>query len=199
MFLLRSSRPGRRQRALLVAATGTWCAYNDWGGSNHYSGISGPNADRYSPVLSLERPLPRGFVVLPPEAPRAALDAVPEFGSPVNYPHMEWAWRNGYSKKYASAGWASYERHFVHWADRAGYQVDLISQYDLQLNPAVVEDYRCMVFIGHDEYWSWEMRDTVDAWIEAGGRVARLAGNFLWQTRLEDQGRRQVCYKYRAR
>ena len=199
LFLLRSNRSGRRERVLLVASTGTWCAYNDWGGSNHYSGITGPEGNAYAPVLSLERPLPRGFVVLPPEAPRAALAAPPDFASPVSYPHMEWAWRNGYSKKYASAGWASYERHFVHWAERAGFEVDLVSQYDLQLNPGVIEDYRCMTFIGHDEYWSWEMRDAVDAWVEAGGRVARLAGNFLWQTRLEDGGRRQVCYKYRAR
>jgi hypothetical protein len=29
--------------------------------------------------------------------------------------------------------------------------------------------------------------------------VARFAGNFMWQTRLEDEGRRQVCYKSRAK
>ena len=199
LFLLRSTRAGREGRVLLVAATGTWCAYNDWGGSNHYTGITGPACNEYSPVLSLERPLARGFVMLPPEAPRAALAAPPDFTAPVTYPHMEFAWNNGYSKKYASAGWASYERHFVRWAEAAGYEVDLVSQYDLQLRPEAIEGYRCMAFIGHDEYWSWEMRDTVDAWVDAGGRVARFAGNFLWQTRLEADGRRQVCYKYRAR
>ncbi|TIW38067.1 MAG: hypothetical protein E5V61_32665, partial [Mesorhizobium sp.] len=48
-------------------------------------------------------------------------------------------------------------------------------------------------------YWTWEMRDAVDAFVERGGHAARFAGNFMWQTRLEDEGRRQVCYKYRAR
>ena len=43
------------------------------------------------------------------------------------------------------------------------------------------------------------MRDAVDAYVERGGHAARFAGNFMWQTRLEDEGRRQVCYKYRAR
>jgi hypothetical protein len=38
----------------------------------------------------------------------------------------------------------------------------------------------------------------VDAYVDGGGRVARFAGNFMWQTRLEDDGRRQVCYKSRA-
>ena len=198
-FLLRGAAAGRAKRLLMVSSTGTWCAYNDWGGSNHYTGISGPDGNACAPVLSIERPLARGFVVLPGDAPRAALAVPPEFGAPVSYPHMAWARANGYSKKYASAGWASYERHFLHWAERVGFEVDVISQYDLQLDPGVVEDYPCLVFVGHDEYWSWEMRDTVDAYLEAGGRVARFAGNFLWQTRLEDAGRRQACYKYRAR
>ena len=43
------------------------------------------------------------------------------------------------------------------------------------------------------------MRDAVDAYVERGGNVARFAGNFMWQIRLEDEGRRQVCYKYIAR
>ena len=43
------------------------------------------------------------------------------------------------------------------------------------------------------------MRDAVDAYVDQGGHVARFAGNFMWQTRLEDEGQRQVCYKYVAR
>lgn len=42
------------------------------------------------------------------------------------------------------------------------------------------------------------MRDAVDAWVEQGGRVARFAGNFLWQVRLENNGQQQVCHKYFA-
>jgi hypothetical protein len=198
LFLLRSNLSGRENRLLLVSSTGTWCAYNNWGGSNHYQGICGPQSNQFSAQLSLQRPLPRGFVVLPEDAPRAALAAVPGVDEAVSYPHMEWAYANGYCKKYASAGWASYERHFVRWAAAAGYEVDIVSQYDLQFRPEVIEDYPCLVFIGHDEYWSWEMRDTIDAYVEAGGRIARFAGNFMWQTRLEDDGRRQVCYKSRA-
>lgn len=198
LFLLRGNRSGRRDRLLLVSSTGTWCAYNNWGGSNHYEGITGPNGNQFSPRLSLERPLPRGFVVLPDDAPRAALAASPGHDEPVSYPHMEWAYANGYSKKYASSGWASYETHFVKWAIAAGFEVDIVSQYDLQLYPEAIADYPCLVFIGHDEYWSWEMRDSVDAYVENGGRVARFAGNFMWQTRLEEEGRQQLCYKSRA-
>lgn len=186
-------------RILQVAATGTWLAYNTWGGSNHYQGITGPDRNQYSPRVSTQRPWGRGFVVLPPEAPRVPLEVdLPPLAEP-RYPHAEWAYATGHSKKYASAGWASYDRHFFQWAEDRGYAVDLATQHELHFAPETLEGYDCAVFVGHDEYWTWEMRDAVDAYVEAGGHVARFAGNFLWQTRLEDEGRTQVCYKYRAR
>jgi len=197
-FLLRSRAVNRNKRLLLVSSTGTWCAYNNWGGSNHYEGNTGPAGRDYSPILSIERPLPRGFVVLPKDAPRAALATPPHYDDPVTYPHMEWAYANGYSKKYASAGWASYESHFVKWAEAEGFEIDIVSQYDLQLHPELIEGYPCITFVGHDEYWSWEMRDTIDSYVESGGNVARFAGNFMWQTRLENAGHNQICYKFRA-
>ena len=101
-------------------------------------------------------------------------------------------------KKYASAGWASYERHFAHWAETMGYDLDFATQDELDRDPDRLSGYACVIFIGHDEYWSAGMRDTVDAYVDGGGKVARFAGNFLWQTRLSDQGKTQTCYKYIA-
>lgn len=185
-------------RLLLVASTGTWTAYNDWGGSNYYEGISGPLSNLFSPILSHKRPFSHGFVKLPSDAPRIPLREPPKMGAKVTYPHMDWAYENGFSKKYASSGWASYEKHYVHWLETTGYTVDIIAQHDLQYQPELVSDYDCLTFIGHDEYWSWEMRDTIDNYVNQGGNIARFAGNFLWQTRLENDGKTQICYKYRA-
>jgi hypothetical protein len=185
-------------RLLLIAATSTWTAYNDWGGSNHYQGFTGPNQDLFSSVLSIHRPFAKGFVTLPQDAPRPTLLEPPAMMAEPRYPHMEWAYAHGYSKKYASAGWASYERHFLRWAETSGYAIDVIAQTDLHFRPDVLSDYRCVVMVGHDEYWSWEMRDAIDAYVDRGGRVARFAGNFMWQIRLEQEGRTQVCHKYLA-
>ena len=198
VFLVRPGKGSKKGRVLLVAATGTWTAYNDWGGSNHYEGITEDTGDQYAPVLSLNRPYARGFVKLPADAPRVPLRSSPEMGAAIRYPHMEWAYENGYSKKCASAGWASFERPYVRWLENGGYSVDIISGQDLHLRPSIVNGYDCLTFIGHDEYWSWEMRDTIDAYVEGGGNVARFAGNFFWQIRLENDGRTQICYKYRA-
>lgn len=198
LILVRRARHLPSPPYVLVCATGTWMAYNCWGGSNHYEGITGPDSNAFSPVLSSQRPWTRGFCRLPAGAPRAAPDHPQRADEMVRYPYMEWAYAYGYSKKYASAGWASYERHFARWAEAEGYDFDIVTQHDLDADPDLLHRYRCAVFVGHDEYWSAPMRDAVDAFVDGGGRVARFAGNFLWQIRLEDEGTRQVCYKYTA-
>ncbi len=126
-------------------------------------------------MVSIERPFCRGFVVLPPEAPRVPLEVSIPPAMPPRYPHMEWAYAHGYSKKYASSGWASYDSHFFRWAERAGYAIDLASQHELHFEPEILDGYDCVVFVGHDEYWTWEMRDAVEALCEEGrqGRALR--------------------------
>jgi hypothetical protein len=199
LFIVRPLPGVKPQRILQIAATGSWTAYNTWGGSNHYQGITGPKRNQYATTVSLERPWCRGFIVLPEDAPRVPLEVDPPPAAAPRYPHMEWAFANGYSNKYASSGWASYDRHFMRWAESAGFDVDLASQHELHFNPEILDGYACVVFVGHDEYWTWEMRDAIDHYVERGGHVARFAGNFMWQTRLERGGKAQVCYKYRAR
>ena len=178
-------KPGR---VLQVAATGTWLSYNTWGGSNAYQGITGPGRDQYARMVSTQRPWCRGFVVLPKDAPRVPLEvAVPPKTVP-RYPHMEWAYATGHSKKYTSSGWASYDSHFFRFAERAGYGVDLASQHDLHFSPEILDGYDCVVFVGHDEYWTWEMRDAVDSLC----RARRPCGALCRQFHVADQagGRR---------
>jgi hypothetical protein len=42
------------------------------------------------------------------------------------------------------------------------------------------------------------MRDALERWLDAGGQLARFAGNFYWQTRLSADLATQTCYKTRA-
>jgi hypothetical protein len=74
--------------------------------------------------------------------------------------------------------------------------IDVLTQYDLERDSKILEPYSCAAIVGHDEYWSWVMRDTLDAWVDRGGRLARFAGNFMWQVRLENDATTQVCYKF---
>lgn len=183
---------------LLLLPTCTWTAYNDFGGANYYLGIDGDDANSFSPTLSVERPWTRGIVWLPEAAPRVAVPRT-QAGFDPAYTLKDWAFANGFGQSYAAAGWAQYDRHFVRWAERKGWQMDMITQTDLELRPELLKKYRTLVVVGHDEYWSRGMRDAVDAFVDSGGSFARFGANFVWQIRLEAGSKRQVCYKYRAR
>jgi hypothetical protein len=198
-FVVRAPRSHRDAAMALVLTTSTMTAYNDWGGVNSYGGLGSDPAQRiHSPVLSLRRPVARGQLVKPIGAPRATNSFRPPPSATERYESFEWAFANGYGFWHGSAGWATYERPFVVWAERNGYQLDCLTQHDLHYRPELLERYRCLVVVGHDEYWSWAMRDALDQFIDAGGNIARFAGNFFWQIRLEDEGGTQVCYKTAA-
>ena len=90
---------------------------------------------------------------------------------------MDYARANGISKKYASSGWAAFERPFVLWAEAQGIALDYVTQHDLHSDPRLLDGYGRAVIVGHDEYWTWEMRDHLDAWVDGGGQLARFGGN----------------------
>lgn len=198
-FCVRKSRGKSKAPVVFVLSTCTWTAYNDWGGINNYVGREPPEGFHFAPRLSLHRPFARGLIWHPTGAPRIVDEATPGLGDTPRYPSFEWAYAKGFSKFYAGAGWATYERNFAIWAEREQIPVDFITQHDLDQNPQIIRGYRCMVTVGHCEYWSARMRDGIDEFVESGGNAARFAGNFGWQIRLEDNAAMQVCYKEFAR
>lgn len=196
--LPRTGKDAAPNRILLIGATSTWIAYNDWGGANHYHGDKVPEGMVFAPRLTIHRPWARGLIWLPEGAPRNPHELVVLAGSIPRYPPIEFAFTRGFTKWYANAGWATYERPFAVWAEANGYGLDYACQHDLHDDPDLLAGYRCVVLVGHDEYWTREMREAIDRYVETGGNVARCAGNFFWQIRLEDGGRTQVCYKSQA-
>ena len=184
-----------KAKLLMIAATNTWTAYNDWGGYSAYAGICEEYAAGKSPKLSIHRPWARGFLSLPQNAPRKPHRYAVKPGDIPRYPPIEFAYTRGYSKYYANAGWATYEGPFAKWLEEDGYEVDYITQHDLHYSPEILEHYPCVLTVGHDEYWTAEMRDHIDSYVENGGHLARFAGNFCWQIRFQDGGNTQVAYK----
>jgi hypothetical protein len=90
----------------------------------------------------------------------------------------------------------SWELHFVQWAERNGYQLDYIANSDLEFRPELLQHYRLVLSVGHDEYWSAPMRDHLEDFIANSGNVAFFSGNTCcWQVRSEDEGRALTCWK----
>ena len=94
------------------------------------------------------------------------------------------------------SGWRNWEKSFVQWAERAGYAIDYAVNTDLEFCPEILEHYRLVLSVGHDEYWSSPMRDHLESFIAAGGNVAFFSANTaFWQVRSEENGRALTCYK----
>ena len=181
-------RPGAREPApiLLVLATTTYQAYNDWGGPSLYTGGT---------RVSFERPIAKGFLVKPEPAGRMMQPVADR--EAMGY--RNWARPLGLSDWSGSSGWWNWERPFTRWAASLGYRFDVAVSWDLEQHPEVLEGHRLFACVGHDEYWSWGMRDALDAFVAGGGNAAILSGNTCcWQVRFEDEHRAMTSFKYLA-
>ncbi|MBI3801340.1 MAG: hypothetical protein HY268_30755, partial [Deltaproteobacteria bacterium] len=88
------------------------------------------------------------------------------------------------------------ERPFLRWLERNGFAVECCTSLDLHEDTDCLGGYQLLLSVGHDEYWSKEMRDNVERFIDTGGNVAFFSGNVCWwQVRFEDSNRTMVCYK----
>ncbi|HEX5937384.1 MAG TPA: N,N-dimethylformamidase beta subunit family domain-containing protein [Actinomycetota bacterium] len=179
-------RPARPAPILLVLSTATYAAYNDWGGPSLYTGGT---------RVSFERPLAPGFLRKTEPAERKA-QSVPDREALA---YFAWAGEHGLSPWSGGSGWWTWERPFVAWAEEAGHEIDVAVSQDLERHPEVLDGHRLFLSVGHDEYWSWGMRDAVEGFVAGGGNAAFFTGNTCWwQVRFEDDGRAMTCFKYRA-
>jgi hypothetical protein len=181
-FVVRPPTGAPTAPILLALSTNTWNAYNDFGGNQLYTGATS---------VSFQRPMARGYLHKPPGHGRRV--------TTVYSPDPEMAAHRGYlalnhlSPFAGSAGWPDWELPFLQWAEREGYAVDVVLNADLAEHPGLLAatadegGYSLYLSVGHDEYWSGHMRDTVEGFIGRGGNAAFLSGNTsFWQVRLED-------------
>lgn len=91
---------------------------------------------------------------------------------------------------------ATWELPFVAWAEANGYALDYCANSDLEFHPELLDRYKLVLSVGHDEYWSSPMRDNLERYIGNGGNVAFFSGNTCcWQVRSEENGRALACWK----
>ncbi len=92
----------------------------------------------------------------------------------------------------------NWELPFVVWAESNGYTLEYAANSDLEFHPEILNAYRLVLSVGHDEYWSAPMRDHLEEFIGRGGNVAFFSGNTCcWQVRSEDRGTALTSWKQR--
>lgn len=155
----------------------TYAAYNTWGGYSLYSDdiISGSPGETDTSL---------GFV---------------QHG--VLTRAVKVSFDRPYVQEAGSAQVLAFEADIIHWMERKGYDLSYISDVDLHNNPAQLLNHHAYISLGHDEYWTKEMRDGVEYARDHGVGLAFLGADAAyWQMRFEpdSQGvpdRTVVCYK----
>ena len=161
-------RPRAGTRIVLALATNTYYAYNDFGGPNLYTGGT---------QVAMQRPMAAGYLYKPPgKGRRVTGTGAPD---PQNAAHVGYLQLNHLSGYAGSAGWPDWELPFIEWAEREGFEIGVCTNADLELHPEVLDGAHLYLSVGHDEYWSKGMRDTVEALRRARRQRGVLLGEHV--------------------
>lgn len=152
----------------------TWQAYNRWGGYSLYYG----NLDG---TLS--------FTHAPGGGDFTHRARIVSFDRPYDYD-----WASG------AADFVGNELPVVFHAEQLGLDVSYWTDLDLHARSHLLDNHKALVSLGHDEYWSLEMRDAAQSAVTSGVNVAFLGANACYrQIRFQSSSvganRQQICYK----
>ena len=179
IFVVRDdSRPSN---ILFQTSVNTYQAYNNWGGASLYGLNKGTQAYK----VSFNRPYGIG---------RNPGDA------------------DGIGSGEFLTGKAGWEYNMLRWLEKSGYDVAYSTDVDTHLNPIdessgqpVLSLHKAFLVVGHDEYWSGQMRQNVEEARDHGISLGFFSANTCyWQIRYEPSrvtgkiNRTIVAYKERA-
>ncbi len=80
----------------------------------------------------------------------------------------------------------TWEYNAARWMESQGYDVSYYSNLDIQVNPLQLYSQNAFVSVGHDEYWSMEMRNNVEQARDNGANLAFFSANTAyWRVRFQ--------------
>lgn len=98
-------------------------------------------------------------------------------------------------------GWAGWELNMLRFLEREGYDVTYCTNLDTHENATLLNRAKAFLSVGHDEYWSGNIRNNVEAARNRGIHLGFFTGNAAyWQVRFENgyngaANRTMTCYK----
>jgi hypothetical protein len=105
-------------------------------------------------------------------------------------------------RRTASAGW---EYNMLRWLEKEGYDVTYATNIDTHFNSRLLLSHQAFLSVGHDEYWSRDMRENIEKARDKGVSIGFFGSNICyWQIRLEpsritgEVNRTVVAYKEMA-
>jgi hypothetical protein len=169
LFVVRDdSRP---TDILFQSSVTTYQAYNNWGGMSLYRWNS---RGKQAAKVSFNRPYA----------------ANPDRGAASGVGAGEFITNFQPRRRTFVAGW---EYNMVRWLEKNGYDVSYSTDVDTHENyldqqtlKPILLLHKAFLSVGHDEYWSWQMRQNVESARDAGVSLGFFSANTCyWQIRFE--------------
>jgi hypothetical protein len=150
-----TARQGHRQPILYKLSWFTFVCYNWTGGGSLYAGANWSDArGRPGYRVSWRRPgVSTGGLVAE--------------GDPVDV----------YVPTSRRQTFEHWDAPFFRWLHNRTLGFDVATDLDIHRDPGLLDQYNLVLSVGHDEYWSDELRDGIDGYISKGGNMAFLSGN----------------------
>jgi len=68
---------------------------------------------------------------------------------------------------------------FTKWLS-SQYDCSYASETELHEDPNLLTGRKCVIFVGHNEYYTWQIRRNLEAYLARGGNMASFGGNTCW-------------------
>jgi hypothetical protein len=157
LFVLRSADPGSAATILYKFSLFTFHAYNFTGGGAFYR---------------------QSLLSVPPDPPGAKVTLLRPgggTGGDLAYPNPDF-----YDASLHPQTFLYWDAPFISWLESRGYLLEYATDLDIHADPSLLGNYRLLLSVGHDEYWSEPMRSNVESFVSSGGNVAFFSGNTCW-------------------
>jgi N,N-dimethylformamidase len=183
-FVVRPKPNQPTSRIVFLAPSLTWQAYAN------FNEIANPyNLTSAEPLPWLREDL---FIAAHPELGLSLYDHHTDGSSPFYSTRLRPNVSGGPKHKYApvaSPHLLAADLYVVDWLTEKSYDFDVISDEDLHFGGRdVLLPYKVLITGAHPEYWTGQMIDALDGYLNAGGRVMYLGGNGIyWITSLHSE------------
>ena len=125
-----------------------------------------------------------------------------DYNSTGNVPALKVSFNRPFDDGNGAGEILSWELNMVAFLEKEGYDVVYSTDVDTHESPAQLLLHKGFLSVGHDEYWSYEMRQNVTAARDKGVNLGFFGANICyWQIRFETSpitgasDRTIVCYK----
>jgi hypothetical protein len=90
--------------------------------------------------------------------------------------------------------WLNSEAPLIRFLEKQGINYKMVASVDIDANLSTVGPAKVLVSSGYDAYWTQGMRDSAEAFRDAGGHLIFMsAGTSLWRSRMTPDRRTMWC------